>query len=117
MGTVIELNARRPVRPKVGQLLYVRQAGETLRIFARTSVGREQLIQLKSRDQLVMNTRNLYTKLILAEYELVEYLELPTADKMPTVENTLIGFIINKGIPRRHLAEFAVCRFSVHRLV
>lgn len=116
MAEIIELSARRPVRPNVGQQVYVRVVGETIRIFSRTSTGKEKLVRLKSRDQLVMNTRNLFTELALAEYELIEYLELPTSSRVPTVDNTLIGFIYQKRIARRHLAEFAVCSFSVHCL-
>jgi hypothetical protein len=116
MAEVATLSAWQPVRPQVGQQLYLRVAGDTLHVLARLSNGQEQHVRLRSRDQLFMYTKGLFTELVLAECELVEYFETVVPACLPRIDNCLLGFVVNKGINRRHLAEFVDCTFQVKEL-
>ena len=116
MSVVVEFKTRRPVRPQVGQRLHMRVAGDTLHVLTRLYSGEEQHVRLRSRDQLVMCTTGLFTELVLAEYELVEYFETVVPSALPKIDHCLLGFVVNTGIKRRHLAEFVNCSFHVQRL-
>ena len=113
---VTNLHTRGLVRPQVGQEIRVRTSGESLFFYRLLSTGKCQYVELRHRDQLIMDTRALQSDLILAEAELVELILVNGAHNPPQVGDCLIGFLINTLIPRRYVAEFTECVFTVDKL-